>query len=193
MLCRFVFKRRWSFQVVLCRPLSFLLSHNLAKVPPSAVPSIVSVAIVVCVVDHSAQITLNCTQKGETHTHVRILRRAQTRQLSERSLERSFAAERIPVVWSHFRPPNKVLNFIHSTSHTGRLAENSSRESRSAESSEITRNDRTALNLSPSKPARSSQKKIWRRLRERLLRAARRLDEDSLEIHSPAVESIHSR
>ena len=33
-------------------------------------------------------------------------------------------------------------------------------------------------------------KKIWRRLRERLSRAARRHDEDSLEIHSPAVESI---
>ena len=63
-------------------------------------------------------------------------------------------------------------------------AEDSSSESRSAESSEITRNNRTALNLSPSKPARSSQKKIWRRLRERLSRAARRLDEDSLEIHT---------
>ena len=36
------------------------------------------------------------------------------------------------------------------------------------------------------------KKKIWRRLRERLSRAARRRDEDSLEIHSPAVESIHS-
>ena len=36
------------------------------------------------------------------------------------------------------------------------------------------------------------KKKIWRRLRERLSRAARRLEEDSLEIHSPAVESIHS-
>ena len=33
-------------------------------------------------------------RNGETHKHVRILRRAQTRQLSERSLERSFAAER---------------------------------------------------------------------------------------------------
>ena len=43
------------------------------------------------------------------------------------------------------------------------------------------------------KPARSVQKKIWRRLREWLSRAARRHDEDSLEIHSPAVESIHSR
>ena len=72
-------------------------------------------------------------------------------------------------------------------------AEDSSSESRSAESFEITRNNRTALNLSPSKPARSLQKKIWRRLRERLSRAARRLDEDSLEIHSPAVESIHLR
>ena len=72
-------------------------------------------------------------------------------------------------------------------------AEDSSSESRSAESSEITRNNRTALNLSPSKLAQSLQKKIWRRLRERLSRAARRLDEDSLEIHSPAVESIHSR
>ena len=38
-------------------------------------------------------------------------------------------------------------------------AEDSLRESRSAESSEITRNNRTALNLSPSKPARSLQKK----------------------------------
>ena len=37
-------------------------------------------------------------------------------------------------------------------------AEDSSSESRSAESSEITRNNRTALNLSPSKPARSLQK-----------------------------------
>ena len=72
-------------------------------------------------------------------------------------------------------------------------AEDSSSESRSAESSKFTRNNRTALNLSPSKPARSLQKKIWRRLRERLSRAARRLEEDSLEIHSPAVESIHSR
>ena len=72
-------------------------------------------------------------------------------------------------------------------------AEDSSSESCSAESSEITRNNRTALNLSPSKPARSLQKKIWRRLRERLSCAAWRLDEDSLEIHSPAVESIHSR
>ena len=43
------------------------------------------------------------------------------------------------------------------------------------------------------RPGPSFQKKIWRRLRERLSRAARRLDEDSLEIHSPAVESIHSR
>ena len=38
-------------------------------------------------------------------------------------------------------------------------AEDSSSESRSAESSEITRNNRTALNLSPAKPARSLQKK----------------------------------
>ena len=38
-------------------------------------------------------------------------------------------------------------------------AEDSSSESHSAESSEITRNNRTALNLSPSKPARSLQKK----------------------------------
>ena len=38
-------------------------------------------------------------------------------------------------------------------------AEDSSSESRSAESSKITRNNRTALNLSPSKPARSLQKK----------------------------------
>ena len=40
-------------------------------------------------------------------------------------------------------------------------AEDSSSESRSAESSEITQNNRTALNLSPSKPARSSQKKKY--------------------------------
>ena len=46
------------------------------------------------------------------------------------------------------------------------------------------------MNPAPSKPARSLQKKIWRRLRERLSRAARRLDEDSLKIHSPAVESV---
>ena len=73
-------------------------------------------------------------------------------------------------------------------------AEDSSSESRSAESSENTRNNRTALNLSPSKPARSLQKKYGDAFdRERLSRAARRLDEDSLEIHSPAVESIHSR
>ena len=38
-------------------------------------------------------------------------------------------------------------------------AEDSSSESCSAESSEITRNNRMALNLSPSKPARSLQKK----------------------------------
>ena len=38
-------------------------------------------------------------------------------------------------------------------------AEDSSSESRSAESSKITRNNRTALNLSPLKPARSLQKK----------------------------------
>ena len=38
-------------------------------------------------------------------------------------------------------------------------AEDSSSESRSAESSENTRNNRTALNPSPSKPARSLQKK----------------------------------
>ena len=40
-------------------------------------------------------------------------------------------------------------------------AEDSSSESCSAESSEITRNNRTALNLSPSKPARSLQKKKY--------------------------------
>ena len=39
-------------------------------------------------------------------------------------------------------------------------AEDSSSESRSAESSEITQNNRTALNLSPSKPTRSLQKKM---------------------------------
>ena len=45
-LCRFVFERRRSF----CALQTFLLplTHNLAKVPPSAVPSTVSVAIVVC-------------------------------------------------------------------------------------------------------------------------------------------------
>ena len=72
-------------------------------------------------------------------------------------------------------------------------AEDSSSESRSAESSEFKRNNRTAMNLSPSYRPGPSKKKIWRRLRERLSRAARRHDEDSLEIHSPAVESIHSR
>ena len=42
------------------------------------------------------------------------------------------------------------------------------------------------------KPARSVQKKIWRRLRERLSRAAQRHDEDSLEIHSrPLNRFIH--
>ena len=40
-------------------------------------------------------------------------------------------------------------------------AEDSSSESRSAESSEITRNNRTALNLFPPKPARSLQKKKY--------------------------------
>ena len=45
-LCRFVFERRLS----VCALQTFLLplTHNLAKVPPSAVPSTVSDAIVVC-------------------------------------------------------------------------------------------------------------------------------------------------
>ena len=68
------------------------LTHNLAKVPPS----IVSVAIAVCARRSLSADRLNSTRNGETHKHVRILRRAQTRQLSERSLERSFAAERNP-------------------------------------------------------------------------------------------------
>ena len=45
-LCRFAFEGRRSF----CAMETFLhiLTHNLAKVPPSAVPSTVSVAIIVC-------------------------------------------------------------------------------------------------------------------------------------------------
>ena len=62
----------------------------------SSLLSTVSVAIVVCARRSLSADRLNCTQNGETHKHVRILRRAQTRQLSERSLERSFAAERNP-------------------------------------------------------------------------------------------------
>ena len=72
------------------------LTHNLAKVPPSAVLSTVSIAIVVCARRSLSADRLNCTRNGETHKHVQISCRAQTRQLSDRSLERGFAAERIP-------------------------------------------------------------------------------------------------
>ena len=52
--------------------------------------------MVVCARRSLSADRLNCTRNGEIHKHVRTLRRAQTRQLSERSLERSFAAERNP-------------------------------------------------------------------------------------------------
>ena len=113
-LCRSIFECRRSF----CALQTFLLplTHNLAKVPPSAVPSTVFVAI-----DRSAQISQNCTRNRETHTHVWMLHRAPDRVALERSLERSFAAERILVVWSHFRLPIVVLMFIDSTLHTARV------------------------------------------------------------------------
>ena len=83
-----------------CALQTFLLplTHNLAKVPPSAVlafsrpspsPSLLRSSIAQ---RRSPELHAN----GEIHNHVRTLRRSQTRQLSERSLERSFAAERNP-------------------------------------------------------------------------------------------------
>ena len=107
--------------------------------------------------------------------------------------QRNFGCPNIFCSWRKCQTCKRVFPETFFNAHWApsiKNAEDSSSESRSAESSEITRNNRTALNLSPSKPARSLQKKIWRRLRERLSRAVRRLDEDSLEIHSPAVESI---
>ena len=97
-LCRFVFERLWSFKVVLCRPFSFLWRIISQKCPIScsSLLSTVSVAIVVCALPSLVADRLNCFRSGETHKHVRNLRRAQTRHLSECSLERSFAAERNP-------------------------------------------------------------------------------------------------
>ena len=97
-VCRFFFERLRYFQGVLCRPFSFLWRIISQKCPIScsSLLSTVSVAIVVCARRSLSADRLNCTRNGEIHKHVRTLRKAQTRQLSERSLERSFAAERNP-------------------------------------------------------------------------------------------------
>ena len=97
-LCRFFFERLRYFQGVLCRPFSFLWRIISQKCPIScsSLLSTVSVAIFVCARRSLSADRLNCTRNGEIHKHVRTLRKAQTRQLSERSVERSFAAERNP-------------------------------------------------------------------------------------------------
>ena len=116
-LCRFFFERLRYFQGVLCRPFSFLWRIISQKCPIScsSLLSTVSVAIVVCARRSLSADRLNCTRNGEIHKHVRTLRKAQTRQLSERSLERSFAAERNPsrvVALSTVKRSVKVHRFI---------------------------------------------------------------------------------
>ena len=125
-LCRF--RLLWTSKIFSsCALQTFLLplTHNLAKVLPSAVlafsrPS--PLPSLFALVDRSrlSADRLNCTRNGEIHKHVWTLRRAQTRQLSERSLERSFAAERNPgrvVALSTVKRSVEVHRFIIACMH----------------------------------------------------------------------------
>ena len=127
-LCRFFFERLRCFQVVLCRPFSFLWRIISQKCPHQLFwPSLDRLRRHRCLRSSIAQRrSPELRANGEIHKHVRTLRRAQTRQLSERSLERCFAAERNPVrvvALSTVKRSVEVHRFIIAHCCTAALAE----------------------------------------------------------------------
>ena len=99
------------------------LTHNLAKVPPSAVPAFSRPSPsprLFAFVDRSAQIAWTAREM-ERPTSMFGFCAEHTQGSSPSILSRGVLQQRgILVVWSHFRPSNVVLKSIDSTSHTVR-------------------------------------------------------------------------
>ena len=119
--------RLWTSKILSSCALQTLLlplTHNLAKVPPSAVlafsrpspsPSLFAL------VDLSAQITAWTAHETERFTSMFGFCAGHRQGSSLSVLSRGVLQQSgILVVWSHFRPSNVVLKSIDSTSHTVR-------------------------------------------------------------------------